>query len=214
MIRSAMPPTVTTAKPFRPGTTGWTAADLEDPDVEGKWFAGAYEIIEGVLTEMPPGYFYAGEATQHLVFLLMSNLKADEQPAGFASGVDIILDDTRVIRPDIVYLTRDDQTRQLDAARAADRADPTRTRLLVPPTLVIESLSEGHELHDERTKRRWYAEFGVPNYWLLNAYARTLRCLVLEGNAYRDDASGRDADEVRPSCFPGLVIPLAGVWPQ
>jgi hypothetical protein len=37
---------------------------------------------------------------------------------------------------------------------------------------------------------------------------------VLESGKYRDDAAGRDADEVRPSAFPGLVIPLAAIWPK
>lgn len=37
-------------KPFEPGTTGWTAADLDDPRIEREWFRGRYEIVEGVLT--------------------------------------------------------------------------------------------------------------------------------------------------------------------
>ena len=208
------PPALTSSKPFKPGTTGWTAADLDDPQIECKWLQGAYEIIEGVLTEMPPAYYSGGKSTQRLIFLLTSHLHAQGLSANFATEVDIVIDDPRVVRADIVYLTPEAEARQAEAARAAGRLDVLRAPLYVPPTLVIESLSEGHELHDERTKLRWYAEFGVPNYWLLNAYARTLRCLALEGDAYRDDAAGRNVDEVRPSCFPGLVIPLAGVWPE
>jgi len=33
-----------------PGTTRWTADDLDDPRIEREWFRGHYEIIEGVLT--------------------------------------------------------------------------------------------------------------------------------------------------------------------
>lgn len=209
-----MPPTFSSTKPFQPGTTGWTAADLDDPEIEGRWFERGYEIIEGVLTEMPPAYFDGGAASQRLIFLLTSHLHSKGLPAAFSHDVDMIIDETRVLRPDIVYMTPRDKARQLEASKAAGRPDPRRTRLLVPPTLIIESVSEGHELHDERTKLRWYAELGVRDYWLLNAYARTLRCLVLEGAAYRDDAAGKDADEMRPSCFPGLVIPLSAVWPE
>jgi Uma2 family endonuclease len=77
--------------------------------------------------------------------------------------VDIIIDDTRVVVADAVWLTEDDQRKQEDATAKAGRKDSSRTRILIPPTLVIESISPGHERHDERTKLKWYAEFGVPN---------------------------------------------------
>ena len=77
---------------------------------------------------------------------------------------------------------------------------------------MIESVSPGHEAHDRVTKRAWYAEFGVPNYWLLNAFDRSLQCLALDGKEYRIDQEGRDADELKPAIFPGLVIPLDALW--
>jgi Uma2 family endonuclease len=207
MARSA-----TSSRAFRPGTTGWTAADLDDPHIERKWLRRSYEIIEGVLTRMPPAYFAGSGAVHKLAYRLTAFLESQSQPADLGPEVDIVIDEARVIKADYVYLTPGDKVRQAEAARAAGKTDPRRARLYVPPTLVIESLSPGHELHDERTKRRWYAEFGVPHYWLLNAFDRTLRCLVLESGAYRDDAFGREADEVRPAAFPGLVIPLGRVW--
>jgi len=62
------------------------------------------------------------------------------------------------------------------------------------------------------TKRRWYAAMGVRNYWILDAFARNLECLALRGADYHPDATGREADEVRPPAFPGLVIPLSNIW--
>ena len=70
----------------------------------------------------------------------------------------------------------------------------------------------GHESHDAKLKREWYAQFGVKNYWLLNSFARTLECLVLDKNAYRVDQSGKQNDELKPSLFPGLTIPLRQLW--
>lgn len=52
-----MTPTGTSSRPFEPGTTGWTVHDLDDPEIERQWFEGRYEIVEGVLTKMPPAYF-------------------------------------------------------------------------------------------------------------------------------------------------------------
>jgi Uma2 family endonuclease len=62
------------------------------------------------------------------------------------------------------------------------------------------------------TKLRWFAEFGLINYWVLDAYAKSLDCLVLDGGSYRVDQHGGDGDEVRPSLFPGLVLPLKEIW--
>jgi len=65
-------------------------------------------------------------------------------------------------------------------------------------------------LHDRRTKLRWYAEFGVANYWVLDAFQRKLEWYVLEsGGTYRVDQAGGQNEELRPSAFPGLVIRLS-----
>jgi len=82
----------------------------------------------------------------------------------------------------------------------------------VPPLLIVESLSKRHENHDRMTKRAWYAEFGVPNYWLLAAHERSLVCLRLSGDHYVVDAEGRDADEVRVAAFDGLTVRLSDLW--
>jgi Uma2 family endonuclease len=124
----------------------------------------------------------------------------------------LIIDEERVVKADAVWMTPQEWARQVEASRSAGRADPDRTRIMVPPSLIIESVSPGHERHDHRVKRKWYAEFGVPNSWLMNAYERTLECLVLDGADYRVDQAARDTSDVRPGMFPGLVIPLTEVW--
>lgn len=52
----------------------------------------------------------------------------------------------------------------------------------------------------------------MPNYWLIDAFNRSLECLVLDGPTYRVDVAGRGDDELRPSLFPGLVIRLGELW--
>lgn len=205
-------PAETSSKPFEPGTTGWTAADLDDPEVERRWFAGRYEIVEGVLTRMPAAYFTGSGALQDLIFQLRTYFATHGPKGRFATEVDIVINDVRVCVADAVFLTTAEQKRQNAAARDAGRPDPDRTRILVPPTLIIESVSPGHEVHDYRTKRRWYAEFDVPNCWVLDAYARTLECLALRGGAYDTDAKGENAAELMPAAFPSLRIALAELW--
>jgi Uma2 family endonuclease len=78
--------------------------------------------------------------------------------------------------------------------------------------MIVESVSRGNELHDREIKRRWYGEFGVQNYWLLDSHGRSLECLRLQGAEFVTDQLGHDHDEVKPNSFPGLVIPLRDVW--
>ena len=207
-----MPPTVTSSRRFEPGTTGWTVADLEDPRIEAHWFDGRYEIVEGVLTTMSPGYFVGGRALKRLERILEDGLEQQGVLCDFASGVDLVVDDQRIARPDSMLLTVADQKKQTAAALRAGRVDPDQTRILIPPTLIIESVSPGHEQHDRKTKRIWYAEFGVPNYWILDYFGRSLECLLLTGGSYQLDVAGRENDLVQPSAFQPLSLPLAALW--
>jgi Uma2 family endonuclease len=202
----------TTARAFEPGTTGWTAADLDDHRIESHWEFGRYEIVEGVLTTMPPAYFDHGAAIAELVVLLRNHMREHRINGRLATELDIIISQTRVAKPDLALLTEKDQAEHHAAALRAGRRDPRRTRVLVPPTLVIESLSPEHERHDAQVKRRWYAEFRIPHYWLIDAYHHTFQCLTLGGEDYAIDVEGRDKDALRPSLFPGLVIPLRELW--
>jgi len=203
------------AKSFQPGTLGWAAADLEDEEFERAWNDGQYEIIEGVLTQMPPANFDGNVALSLLRRIVERHLEAMGQNPVFTHEDDLILSETRVVRTDMTYMSESDRARQREAnkARGGRRSSKlTYGRLLVPPTLIVESVSPGHGTHDRTTKRAWYAEARVPNYWILDRFEKSLECLVLDGKAYRADSMGRNNDEVRPALFAGLVIPLKQVW--
>jgi Uma2 family endonuclease len=204
---------VTSAKPFRVGTTGWTIRDLMDPRIEPLWQNGAYEVIEGVLATMPPAFFHASACLDRLVDRAKASFGHDPSVGQFAPEVDIAVNEDRVVRADSVFATPGDLDRQAKAV--AERPwieDPKRCPFFIPPTLVIESVSPGHERHDRVTKRRWYAEAGVPNYWILDPLGKSLECLVLEGGEYAVDQAGTADDELRPRLFPGLILRLRELW--
>jgi putative restriction endonuclease len=138
-------------KKFEPGTTGWSARDLEDPAIEREWFRGSYEIVEGVLTKMPPAYFTGGSALYELMSRVSGHLKDRGIKARFAPKVEVIVGEIRVPRADAALLTDEDMRRQ---RKAAGKHDLDRALLLVPPTLIIESVSPGHEAHDWSTKKQ------------------------------------------------------------
>ena len=122
---------------FEPGTTGWTARDLDDPVIERQWFRGRYEIVEGVLAKMPAAYYTGGEALQSLIKRIDQHLEKHGPEGRFASEVDIVVDEDRVAVADAVFLTLEQRGRQREASRRAGRKDVRRTRILIPPTLII-----------------------------------------------------------------------------
>src|SRR3954471_1887117 len=96
----------------QPGTTGWTARDLEDPDVERDWVQNRYELVEGVLTKMPPAYFVGGNCAFNLMTLLKAYSKERGLNYRLAVEGEIIIDELRVLRADGVLLTPADAERQ------------------------------------------------------------------------------------------------------
>jgi Uma2 family endonuclease len=202
----------TASKPFIPGTSGWTAADLLKPEIQREWSRGRYEIIEGVISIMPPAYLPHGSALFNLLSIIRAHLKAKKIAATIATEVDLILTSTRVVVADAVVLTTQDRRRQASAARNIPKSRHGQSRIVIPPTLIIESISPDDPDHDRQTKRRWYAEFSVPNFWLLDSYEKTLECLVLDRGSYRLAASGAHKDDILIPLFQNLAIPLAEVW--
>ena len=73
-------------------------------------------------------------------------------------------------------------------------------------------VSPSSERHDRVTKLRWYAQLGVPEYWLVHPEARTFERLVLRGGMYSIATSVAGDETFQPESFPGLEIPLAKLW--
>lgn len=197
-----------TSRKLIPGTTGWSVSDLEDPALRRQWDAGRYEIVYGVLATMPAAFFDHGAPLQYLSYVLQEYFSSRKQQAALSTEVDVVIGLDTVFVADLVLMTQADLERQRAQARPADAAAGRVGRLVVPPTLVVESLSEGHEDHDARFKRQQYAAFGVPNYWLVSYMDRSLTCLTLAGDAYEEDTPARQGQLVMPTAFPGLTIDL------
>lgn len=195
-----------------PGTSGWTASDLDDPEIARQWDAGRFEIVHGILKTMPPADFDHGEAVFELLSLTRDHFRRQGQKVRVSTEVDLIVSEDDVLRVDGMLFTAGNIEAQRQVLVELGRDAGRVGRVRVAPLLVIESVSRGHERHDWRTKRALYAGFRIPNYWIVDALRRTLDCLVLRDGAYTTDASGRDFDVVCPTAFAGLQILLTSLW--
>src|SRR5436309_12938430 len=98
-------------KEFKVGTLGWTADDLDNPKIERLWEKGRYEIVEGVLTEMPPAQFDSSKGLLRLLTILTNHVDENELGGSLAAEVDLIISRRRVAIVDAVYLTEADEKR-------------------------------------------------------------------------------------------------------
>ena len=186
---------------------------MYNAEIERQFTAGRFEIVDGVLTEMAPPIFDGSFALSHLSRTIEAYLAKTDPRAALVPEVDLILGKRRFGIVDALYLNPEDMRRQRIAHAASGRQKHLQMgRILVPPTLVIESISQGHESHDRETKRGWYEEFRIPNYWILDGLKRSLECLRLEAGRYQVDCFARGSASLRPKAFPGLVIPLKKIW--
>jgi Uma2 family endonuclease len=197
---------------LEPGTSGWTASDLDDPQIAVQWDHGRFEIINGVLKIMPPADFDHGEVVFELLTIARGHLRDQGIACRVSTEVDLIVDEDDVLRVDGMLVTEPEIESQKRVLVELKRDRGGLGRIRVAPKLVIESVSSGHERHDRLTKRRIYAGFGIPNYWIVDRMRRSLECLVLSGNGYLEDVVGQESAELAPSAFAGLKIPLAQLW--
>ena len=78
-------------------------------------------------------------------------------------------------------------------------------------------ISPSGRRYDRVTKLRWYAQLGVPEYWIVDPEGRTFEQLVLrpvagEAASSMIAASLEGEETFRPESFEGLEIPRAKLW--
>jgi len=199
---------------FTPGTPGWSAKDLLDPEIEVLWELGSYEIVEGVLTIVPPAQFASSSSLLNLLFIVTRFMEESGIEGQFGIESDFIISSHRVARTDAMLLMKSDFPRHRRTSQSSKRYKRKGRigRITQPPTLVVELISLGHEHHDRVVKRRWYEESGVPHFWILDEISESLECYRHDGEKFVVDAKGKGPETVRPSLFKGLSIPLSRVW--
>jgi len=158
-----------------------------------------HEIIDG------EHYVTASPVTRHqrisreLLVLVASYLKINPLGEVFDAPFDVILSDTNVVVPDLVYVSN------------ARSHRVTSKNLQGAPDLVIEILSPSTRPRDERLKRDVYERLGVEEYWLIDP-DRDVVIVHRRGDKGFDPPIIHEKTSVlNTPLFPYLEIPLEKV---
>ena len=130
------------------GRSRWRAEDLDDLEYDGT----RVEVVEGevVVNAAPRGLH------QRVVLGLATALAGSCPPEWevLPGPYELRLPSGDGLEPDVLVLPY--------------RVDAAERFATSPPLLVVEVLSPTGRTRDQVTKRRLYAEFGVPTYWVVD----------------------------------------------
>lgn len=174
----------------------WTYADVADwPEAE---HGERYEIIEGVLVVSPSPIPLHQSLMIELTLIVGPFVKAGRLGRLFTAPVDVLLADNVLLIPDLVFVRQ-------------DRLHIVGPTLIAgPPDLVVEILSPSTRRRDLGKKLRLYAQFGIPEYWIVDPRARTLAVYVLIDRQYQ--LALQEDGIARSTVLPGLTIDVAALF--
>lgn len=157
-----------------------------------------YELVDGRLEAMTPA-----PLLDHQIFLgnLFSAVNATCENDYFVvfSPVDVILSLTEVRQPDLVMVHRSRMS--IITIRGVEG----------PPDLVAEILSPYSVKRDRRDKLKIYAQYGIPEYWIIDMKNGHLEQYILHDNEYELDEIYLEDTPVRSERNPCISFNMRDV---
>ena len=145
-----------------------TYRDYEALPADGR----RYELHDGELSVTPAPAPRHQQVSGNLFTALRGQVEARGLGTVLYSPIDLILSDTSVVQPDLLYL------------RPEQLPTITGRGIEAPPALVVEILSPSTIQIDRGVKLQLYARHGVPHYWIVDPEARRIEAYALSGRGY------------------------------
>jgi Uma2 family endonuclease len=159
-----------------------------------------YEILEGELTVTPAPSTKHQTASVNLLVLLSHYIKDRDQGKLFHAPIDLILESTSVLQPDLLFVSQ--ANRHIITDRAIEGA----------PDLVVEILSPTTSRTDRVTKAQIYARHSVPVYWIVDPEREAIEIYLLEADGYRLAATLQGKTPMAAPPFTELEIAARDVF--
>jgi Uma2 family endonuclease len=162
-----------------------------------------FELIEGEL------YVSCAPGIPHQLVLNYLQVELTiylrQNPIGtLVPGPGAVFNKHNSVIPDIAFVRNE----RWDAIVAKDRFNAA-------PDLVIEIVSPGstNRSRDFNLKRKVYAKFGVPEYWIVDTWAKSVAIFRLTDNTLEEVVTLRGDDELESPILPGLSLKLSTIFP-
>ena len=159
-----------------------------------------YEIVDGELFVSPSPIFLHQLLVSNLHRRLAQHASKRKLGVVVVAPCDIVFSRYTVLEPDIFFVSKN--RFQIIGEK----------NLSGPPDLVVEVLSPSTSRLDREIKFKQYAQYGVPEFWLVDPGRKTIKIFRLKAREYEVAALLRFGDTLTSPLFPGLAIPVAELW--
>ena len=132
-----------------------------------------YELLDGELIMSPSPNTLHQSASIYLSHNLVSLILNAGIGYIFAAPFDVVLSNTDVVQPDIMFVSNERAHIITDA------------NIRGAPDLVVEILSPSTAERDRTFKRDLYARHGVKEYWMVDTELRRIYQLMLDADEFR-----------------------------
>ncbi|MBI2060415.1 MAG: Uma2 family endonuclease [Nitrospirae bacterium] len=159
-----------------------------------------HEIIEG------EHYMSPAPETQHqriivkLARLMGNHLERSGQGEILVAPTDVVLSDTNVVQPDLIYVSKEN-------ARII-----TKANIRGVPDLIVEVLSPGSAKRDQSLKKDLYARAGVKEYWIVDPAKRAVDVFRLGKSGYSPPKRFTRRDTLRAVLVPGFSVSVGELF--
>jgi len=158
-----------------------------------------YELLNGKLTFMPSPKYFHQEASVNLLLALAVFVKKQRLGIVSHAPMDVHLDKTNIVQPDILFLSNERMDRRKDWIYGA-------------PDLMVEILSKGTKKKDQKTKLALYEKHGVLEYWLVDTDNRTVEIHVAKQGKFNKKALLHEGEVLTAEVIPSFEMPVSDIF--
>jgi len=159
-----------------------------------------YEFNDGNLVEMTPATVFHNDLMMFLAFFLQAEINRCHYPYCVRVNSTEIFNGKRTRRPDVLVMTI-----------AQKKSLGNLPDILCEPCLLaIEIVSPTCRNVDTKEKREEYAQFGIPEYWIVDFLLGTFSILTLANGTYIEKVY-TEGDRIIFNTFPEISLTMSQV---